>query len=67
MKGKILIALLLTVLLLIGCSEPRYVNCDACGKPQQVGQGSNVDESWIVYCDECYTERFGEDGLISGD
>ena len=64
MKVKILIALL-AVLLLTGCSEPKTVKCDACGKPQQVEKGSNITDDWIVYCDECYTEIFGEEGLVS--
>lgn len=64
MKVKYLIVLLITLLLLTGCAETRTVSCDGCGQPQQVEAGSNMDDSWIVYCDECYKEFFG-DGLIS--
>ena len=64
MKVKILIALL-AALLLTGCHETRTVACDGCGKPQPVEKGSNITDDWIIYCDECYTERFGEEGLVS--
>ena len=65
MKMKIIALLLLAALMLAGCEEPRTVQCDACGKPQQVEKGSNITDDWIVYCDECYTPIFGEDGLVS--
>ena len=59
------VTLLCLVALLAGCGERKTVTCDGCGKEQKVEPGSKMDDSWIVYCDECYTEFFGEEGLIS--
>ena len=57
--------LICLIALLAGCGEKKTVSCDRCGKPQTVGAGSKMDDSWIVYCNECYVSIFGEDGLIS--
>ncbi|MBR5126178.1 MAG: hypothetical protein IKU68_05535 [Oscillospiraceae bacterium] len=52
MKAKLLIALL-AVLLLSGCGETKTITCDGCGKTQQIKASSNMDDSWIIYCEEC--------------
>lgn len=64
MKVKILIALL-AALLLIGCGKTKTVTCDGCGKEQEIEAKSNMDDGWIIYCEECQVEFFGEDGLVS--
>lgn len=65
MKVKFLVLVMALVLALAGCGERKEVHCDRCGQAMKVDAGSNVEESWIVYCDECYTELFGEEGLVS--
>ena len=65
MKIKFLILSLVALLLLTGCGEKKAVTCDGCGKTIEIEANSNMDDSWIVYCDGCYTEFFGEDGLVS--
>ena len=57
--------LLCLVALLTGCGEKKTVTCDGCGKAQTLDAGSRMDDSWIIYCKECYVRLFGEDGLIS--
>ena len=59
------IILLCMIVLLAGCGEKKTVTCDGCGKVVEVEAGSKMDDSWIVYCDTCYTEFYGEDGLVS--
>ena len=65
---KKLLCLLLvavTLLTLVGCGQKRTVICDGCGAEIQVKAKSNITDEWIVYCEKCETELFGEDGLIS--
>lgn len=61
---SILIALPVVFSMLAGCGATKTVTCDGCGKPQEIEADSNMDDSWIIYCDECYTEFFGEEGLV---
>lgn len=60
----ILLLLALSVSLLAGCWAKKTVICDGCGKQLQISEKSNMDDSWIIYCDACNKEFFGEDGLI---
>ena len=59
--------LLAALLLLTGCGETKTVTCDGCGKAVEIKADSNMDDSWIVFCGECETDLFGEDGLIPKD
>lgn len=53
MKTKLLIALLAVVALLSGCGETKTITCDSCGKTQEVKADSRMDDSWIIYCEDC--------------
>ena len=55
---KILLALLLvlSLLALSACGEKRIVHCDGCGKELQVNANSNMDEDWIILCEDCQKE-----------
>ena len=64
MRVKLLVLLLVTMLVLTGCGKGAMVSCDHCGKEMKVRAGSNVDDSWIVYCEDCELELFGEEGLV---
>ena len=59
-----MILALLAIFLLSGCGSSNTVACDHCGKEMKVRSGSKVDDSWIVYCEDCELELFGEDGLV---
>jgi hypothetical protein len=61
---KMLISLLVILLMLAGCGARKTVTCDGCGKQLQIKANSNMDDSWIIYCDACNKEFFGEDGLV---
>jgi hypothetical protein len=65
MKIRILALVLALSMVLCGCGKKKTVSCDRCGAPQEVKADSNITDEWIVYCDECYTELFGEEGLVS--
>ena len=66
MKKALLIFLLsiIVALLLSGCGEKRIVHCDHCGGEIKVDVDSNVTEDWILYCDPCNEELFGDDPLL---
>lgn len=64
MKSKLIIVLA-ALLLLTGCGETKTVTCDGCGKQQELPSDSKIDDSWIVYCEECENTLFGGDGVVS--
>ena len=41
------------VLGLTACGK-KTLHCDLCGK--EVSADSNMDEDWIIYCEECEPE-----------
>ena len=45
------------LLMFAGCGKSRIVHCDGCGKEIAIEASSNIEESWIVFCDKC------DDGL----
>ena len=67
MKTKLLIALLAVVALLSGCGETKTITCDSCGKTQEVKADSQMDDSWIIYCQECEARIVGGDSAASGN
>lgn len=61
-KFAILLAILL--LLLSGCGETRTVTCDHCGDTIQLPQNSNIEDDWIVFCNTCEENLFGENPVV---
>ena len=40
--------------ILCGCNEKKkIVHCDKCNKEISIDADSNMDEDWIIFCDEC--------------
>ena len=64
MKVRFLALVMVLLLVLVGCGETRTVKCDNCGEDVKVEDGSNIEDSWIVYCEACYKKRFGEGGMV---
>ena len=62
----ILLAILF-ILVLAGCGETKTVHCDNCKKEVAVDAGSNMEEDWIVFCEECNKELFGDDPILGGN
>ena len=67
MKKIVCLMLALVLMLTLVACGKRTVTCDGCGRDIQVKANSNVTDEWILFCSECETEFFGEDGLISAD
>ena len=65
---KVIIFLLAAVMLLglTGCGT-KTLHCDGCGKEVQVKKSSNMEESWLVYCEECNKEIQPEIDAILGE
>lgn len=64
---KLLCFLVILVALLTLCScKAKTLHCDACGKEVTVKESSNMEEDWIIYCDECNEKLFATDPLLGG-
>ncbi len=64
---KKMICFLLAVCLvfaLTGCIKTKTLHCDYCQKEITVKENSNMNEEWIVYCEECNEELFGDDPVL---
>lgn len=55
----------LLVLALTACGV-KVLHCDACGKEVKVKESSNMEEDWIIYCEQCNEELFGDDPILGG-
>ena len=55
MKRVAAVVLLLVCLLsLVACGKPgKIVHCDACGKEIPVRADSDMNEDWIILCEDC--------------
>ncbi len=55
---KKIIALLTVCMLLLctGCST-KTLHCDSCGTEIKTKHDSQVDESWVVYCEQCEKDK----------
>lgn len=49
---------------LTACAKTKALHCDNCGKEITVKESSDMDDSWLIYCEECNEELFGEDPLL---
>lgn len=67
---KVLFLLLTATLLLatmVGCGKTKTLHCDHCKKEVTVEEDSNMEEGWLIYCEECNEELFGDDPLLGGN
>ena len=69
MKRKLLCLFLVVVMLLtlVACGQKRTVICDGCGTEITVKDNSNITDEWIVFCEKCELELFGEDGVVAAE
>ena len=50
----ILLAVLAMAIGMTACAkETKELTCDGCGKTVTVDADSNMDDSWILFCEEC--------------
>lgn len=47
-----------------GCGKTKTLHCDYCKKEITVKESSNMEEGWIIYCDDCNEELFGDDPIL---
>ena len=53
-KFILLFMALFCALSVTACSgEKKQLTCDGCGKTVEVGADSNMEEDWILFCEEC--------------
>lgn len=65
MKKIVILFLAAFVLLsLSACGKTKTLHCDNCKKEVTVKEKSNMEESWIIYCDECNEKLFGDDPVL---
>lgn len=66
---KLFCLLVVTVMLfsLTGCFKTKTLHCDHCQKEVTVNEKSNMNEDWIIYCEECNEKLFGDDPLLGNN
>ena len=47
-----LVLAMLTALSMAGCAK-KILHCDGCGAEVQVRLSSNMEEDWIILCEDC--------------
>lgn len=62
---KIFFAFIIFSVIFSGCGEKKILHCDSCGKEIVVGVNDKMDEDWIIYCEKCNEELFGDDPLFN--
>lgn len=69
MLKKILVAIIaLSVLVCFaGCGAKKTLHCDNCQAEVQVDEDSNMTEEWILYCEPCNEELFGDDPILGNN
>ncbi len=67
MKKVVSVFLLLMALamLLSGCGEKKVLHCDHCGGEIEVPADNQMEEDWIIYCESCNEELFGDDPVLN--
>lgn len=53
-RAAAIVLLLLCLLALVACGKPgKILHCDACGKEISVPADSDMEEDWILLCEDC--------------
>ena len=66
MKRGIAVVLIWIIVLtaLSACGKTKILHCDHCGTEVKVKESSNMEEDWIIYCETCNEELFGDDPIL---
>ena len=68
MKKIVCILLVVSLIfVMVGCGATKELHCDKCGKVINVKESSNMEEDWIIYCEDCNAEIFGDDPIIEAE
>ncbi len=52
---------------LTGCGKTKTLHCDSCNKEVKTYEKSEMDDDWIIYCNDCHEELFGDDPILGGN
>ena len=63
-KISLLLALLFIPLSLTACVKTKTLHCDYCGTEITVAESNKMEEDWIIYCEKCNEELFGDDPVL---
>ncbi len=66
-KLSIILLVSFILLSLSACGKTKILHCDGCNREVKVKQDSNMEEDWIIYCEECNEEFFGDDPLLGNN
>lgn len=61
---SVVFAMLVLLSTLCGCGEKKELTCDHCGKKVETSAKSNMEEDWLIYCEECNEELFSDDPVL---
>ena len=61
------LGVLVIILTATGCAKTKTLHCDNCNKEVSVEESSNMEEDWIIYCEECNEELFGDDPILGNN
>ncbi len=64
MKKLLCAFLILAALMTLAACKTKTLHCDHCGKELEVEEKSNMEEDWIIYCDDCNEKLFATDPLL---
>lgn len=63
-KFLCIIMVLCLFLALAGCGKKKTLHCDRCNAEVVVDEKNNMEEDWIIYCEDCNEELFADDPLL---
>ena len=63
-KIVFVLALVFVLLSFTACGKTKVLHCDHCGTEISVGEKDKTEEDWIIYCEECNEELFGDDPIL---
>ena len=64
---KLIAALLGTIVVLLAltaCGETKIVHCDHCGAEILLDADDKITEDWILFCEACEEELFGDNPVV---
>lgn len=66
LKKVFVFLLVFTLFSCTACGASKILHCDSCGEEVQVKESSNMEEDWIIYCEECNESLFADDPILGG-
>lgn len=65
MKKIFCFVLVISVLFVFsGCGKTKVLHCDYCNREITVLESNEMNEDWIIYCEDCNEELFSDDPIL---